>query len=144
MNMPFANAGTKLEISTELPETYDKAGYDALSWTQVKGVRIIGDIGKSYKTNTYHAFGMRMPTQKKYGPAEGSNNIEIILVDDRGQEILLESIDGGAHSYRVKKPNEKALCFTATTSSVMEGVGNAQSAADAKLAINYTTPPIKV
>ena len=144
MNTPIANAGTTLEISASLPSTYDKAGYDALAWTQVRGVRIIGDIGRQYRTSEYQSFDMPIPVQKKYGLTGGSNNIEIIRISDAGQDMLVAAVDGGSHSFRVKTPDGLTFCFVADANSVLSGVGDASAAGDRKIAISYTRPPIEI
>lgn len=43
--MSTSDITTKLYIASGIPATFDKAGYEALSWTQVKGIVSVGAIG---------------------------------------------------------------------------------------------------
>lgn len=43
--MSTSDITSKLYIATGIPATFDRAGYNAMAWTQVKGVVSIGSIG---------------------------------------------------------------------------------------------------
>lgn len=43
--MSTSDITTTLWIADGLPATFDKAGYEALTWTQVKGIVSIGTVG---------------------------------------------------------------------------------------------------
>lgn len=43
--MSTSDITTKLYIASGVPATFDKAGYEAMSWLQVKGIVSIGAIG---------------------------------------------------------------------------------------------------
>jgi hypothetical protein len=43
--MSTSDITTKLYIATGVPATFDKAGYEALTWVQVKGIVSVGSIG---------------------------------------------------------------------------------------------------
>jgi len=43
--MSTSDITTKLYIATGIPATFDKTGYEAMTWAQVKGVVSIGAIG---------------------------------------------------------------------------------------------------
>jgi hypothetical protein len=42
---PTSPIGTTLSVSAAAPATYNEAGYEALSWTEVQGIQSIGEIG---------------------------------------------------------------------------------------------------
>lgn len=43
--MSTSDITTKLYIATGIPATFDKTGYEALTWVQVKGIVSVGAIG---------------------------------------------------------------------------------------------------
>lgn len=43
--MSTSDITTKLYIATGIPATFDKAGYEAMTWVQVKGIVSVGAIG---------------------------------------------------------------------------------------------------
>lgn len=43
--MSTSDITSKLYIATGAPATFDKAGYEALAWTQVRGIVSIGAVG---------------------------------------------------------------------------------------------------
>lgn len=43
--MSTSDITTKVYIATGIPATFDKAGYEAMTWTQIKGIVSVGAIG---------------------------------------------------------------------------------------------------
>lgn len=53
-------AGTKIYIGGAAPATFDKAGYEAVTWTEIGEVTdISGEIGATYTQPTYSTLGKR-------------------------------------------------------------------------------------
>ena len=58
-------AGSKLFVSATLPGTYDKAGFEALTWTEVGEVTEIPQFGKVYTIVNHLPLGQRQTIKRK-------------------------------------------------------------------------------
>lgn len=141
--MPTVSAGTKVEVSISLPVTLDQAGFEALAYTQVKGIRIVGDITKQYAKGEYQSLDMPFPVQRRYGFEAGSILIEMIRINDAGQSIMKSAIDGGSYSYRITEPDGAKHYFTATAISRASGTGDPKALSDRKMTLAFDCQPIE-
>lgn len=84
-------AGTKIYIGAAAPATYNKAGYEAVTWTEVGEVSNIGgDIGAMYNEGTYSVLGNRGIVKRKGSYDNGSATIEYgYYKADPGQEDVV-------------------------------------------------------
>lgn len=92
MSEPKATAGTKVYLSDQVPATNDLAGFSALNYTQIKGVRVAGEIGNNWQTRDNapieHEFVNRVKTNLMFSPIQ----LEVItIVGDPGQAMLQEA-----------------------------------------------------
>lgn len=53
----IASKGTKIYLSSALPSTYDVAGYDALTWTEIGMIESVGDFGPESSVGTFTPIG---------------------------------------------------------------------------------------
>lgn len=53
----IASKGTKVYIGNALPATYDVAGYDALTWTEVGMIESVGDFGPESSVGSFTPIG---------------------------------------------------------------------------------------
>lgn len=53
----IASKGTKVYIGSALPSTYDVAGYDALTWTEVGMIESIGEFGPESSIGSFTPIG---------------------------------------------------------------------------------------
>lgn len=93
----FTSAGTKLYISASQPATEDQAGYEALSWTQVKDVTDLGEYGVSYEEITHKPLDSRETVKLKGGRDSGNLSVQMAKwskdgVKDPGQVILFAAL----------------------------------------------------
>lgn len=130
MTGPYTHVGTKLEISSQLPNADTLAAYQMLTYIQIKGVRVIGNIGRI--DQVVDAGIMNKPGKRlKVGREGQSIPVEIYHTDDAGQMLLRGAIDSPmSYSYRITSPNGRIRYFQAFPSSVVDGGIEPQSIAD--------------
>ena len=91
-------AGVEFYIGAAAPATYDKAGYEAVTWVKVGEISNIGgDIGKMFSLATFALLETRGIVKRKGGYNNGSVTIEYAYYrTDAGQEDLIAGEDNDA------------------------------------------------
>jgi hypothetical protein len=90
MSSPVVTAGTRIYISDAVPVTNDVPGFEALTFTQIKGVRMAGELGNSWQTRDEELIDDSQSTfKRKTFLAQVPFTLEVItLVGDAGQALL--------------------------------------------------------
>jgi hypothetical protein len=115
--IPTIGGGTTLSVCAALPPTYDQTGYQSLNYTQIKGVRSVGEIGEQFKTAENNMIG-GIPSMRKVGRAASNIGLEVIRITDEGQAILNAAMDATtSYSYKITRADGSALYFTGAASS---------------------------
>ena len=141
---PFVNNGTLFYISASLPATYDSAGYAALAWTQIRGVRSIGDLGAAYETFESNVIG-GIHHNKRSGKAINTIQLEVIKIDDAGQTLLKSAFNSTAsYSYRCVAVDGAIYYFTAGCSYRMNNAGQSATIADIKTTLELDSELLEV
>lgn len=88
-------AGVAFYIGDAAPATYDKEGYEAVTWTKVGEIgNITGDIGKVFNLATYQLLEDRGIVKRKGGYNNGSVNVEYAYHrSDTGQVDVVTAVD---------------------------------------------------
>ena len=88
-------AGVEFYVGDAAPATFDKAGYEAVTWVKVGEVSNIGgDIGKMYNLATFAALEERGIVKRKGGYNNGSATVDYAYYrTDAGQEDLIAAGD---------------------------------------------------
>lgn len=91
-------AGAVLSIGAAAPGTYNKAGYEAVTWQAVGEVsNISGDIGKVFSLATYSILADRGLVKRKGQYDNGSITVEYAYYRaDAGQEDMLAAVSSDA------------------------------------------------
>lgn len=87
------SAGAKLYVSAAAPATQTEAGYQALTWVQVKGLDQLGEFGKSYEVGTFDSLD---EGRLKYRSILDEGEIDATPADlpaDPGQIIVKAAAD---------------------------------------------------
>lgn len=89
MTDTLTNIGTVVSVSAATPATFDQAGYELLTFTEVSGVASIGEVGPTYETLS-HVDLKDGITQKAHGALNyGDPAIQYrVIEDDAGQGII--------------------------------------------------------
>ena len=143
--MPISLAGSTLAVAQATPADVTATGFATLSYTQVKGVKVLGEIGNQYATTLKNCIGMARPYQTMSGLAELSVQVELIRIADVGQDVLraVVGIDA-ACSYRVTRPDGSKIYFTAQVNGLMNGGFTSTSVAEQKCNLAVLSKVIEV
>ena len=136
-------AGTTLSVCAALPETLTQAGYEALTFTQVKGVRSVGDIGKTHQTLENRTIG-KVPYNQRVGIDINTLQLELFRIDDAGQYLLRAAVDDAdSYSYRVVAPGLTRY-FTAGCSARLPGTGDSKTICDTRVTLEIDSEVIEI
>lgn len=150
--MSTADIGTTLHIATGVPATFDKAGYEALTWVKVGGIQSIGQIGETNAT-------IEVPdletgrTQIKKGAGTGTT-IDITIREiaaDAGQVALKAACatdERAEFSFKASEPDGGpveywsgvAMSFTRTERSTTSYAGFTAQTVNNYGSVNATAP----
>ena len=143
--MPTSLAGSTLAVSRSTPADVTAAGFAVLSYTQIKGVKVVGEIGNQYATTTRNHIGLARPYQTMSGLAELSVQVELIRIADAGQDALRAAVGvDAACSYRAMRPDGSILYFTAQVNGLMNGGFTSTSIAEQKCNLAVLSKVIEV
>ena len=143
--MPTSLAGSTLAVAQSTPTDVTAAGFAALSYTQVKGVKVLGEIGNQYATTVKNCIGMARPHQTMSGLAELSVQVELIRIADAGQDVLRAVVGlDVVYSYRVTRPDGSKIYFTAQVNGLMNGGFTSTSIAEQKCSMAVLSKVIEV
>lgn len=125
-------AGSKLFVSAVLPATYDKTGFEALTWTEVGEVTEIPAFGKVYTIVNHLPLGQRQTIKRKGSYDNGEVDVPYAYdaTDDAGQVIMTAAVDSdNSYAFKVdlKDPALKSIYFTAQVTSQPLTVGSTDS-----------------
>ncbi|MGK5049755.1 hypothetical protein ACQ4WP_28260 [Janthinobacterium sp. GB4P2] len=143
--MPTSLAGSTLAVSRATPADVTAAGFAALSYAQIKGVKVIGELGKQYATTARNYIGLTRPYQAMSGLAELSLQVELVRIADAGQDTLRAVVGlDSACSYRVTRPDGSLIYFTAQVNAIMNGGFASTSIAEQKCNMSVLSKVIEV
>jgi hypothetical protein len=125
-------AGSKLYVSATLPGTYDAAGFEALSWTEVGEVTEIPQFGKVCTIVNHLPLGQRQTIKRKGSYDNGTLDVPYAFdpAGDAGQTLLENAVDSdNSYAFRIdiKNPAVKSVYFTAQCTSRPITVGATDS-----------------
>lgn len=122
-------AGSRLYVSAALPATYDKTGFEALTWVEVGEVTEIPSFGKVYNVVNHNPLGDRKTVKRKGSYDNGSIDVpyayDMTPGGDAGQALLLAGLDSDvSRSFWVDIKELKAHYFTGQITSAPTTVGS--------------------
>lgn len=135
--------GTRLSICLALPAAATPAGFGALAFTPVRGVRTLGDLSEQCQTQSANVVNLDYPLVYKTFRGASEVPIELFKLADAGQSLLRQAFDlSGAVSFRLDAPDGEVTWFTALVVGRGRGGFTAGSIADCKAALVLTGPPL--
>lgn len=116
---PTTVAGTKIHVSASAPATFDKAGYEALTWTQIGEITDGGSHGRTYAEVKHTPIDNRAVQKYKGSFDNGTKTLQMAVDDDdAGQDVLRAGLASDADYYfKVLYPNGAADYFPAKVMS---------------------------
>jgi hypothetical protein len=140
MTDPSTLVLTTVHVSAAAPATFTLDGYQALTFTQVRGVRTIGTLTKQYQTVTFTPLAGGLPRQRRVARAPQSLQLDLYRIEDAGQALLRAAIDQDApYSFRIVIPGCGAHFFTARASNRALGLGSATDTAATSITLEIET-----
>jgi hypothetical protein len=129
----ITSAGSRLYISSTLPATYTKAGFEALTWTEVGEVTEIPAFGKVFNIVTFNPLGDRQTIKRKGSYDNGELDVPYAydVNDDAGQVIMSAAVESdNSYAFKVdikEDPVLKSVYFTAQVTSQPITLGGVDS-----------------
>lgn len=141
---PTLAAGTELAISLALPVTADAAGFVALGFTRVRGVRTVGDMAEQWQTSVTNLANRSYPHVAKTWPSAIQQDIDLLQVDDAGQALLMQAFgQRGPAAFRLAQP-AGGFWFTALVTSRAIGGRSPDALLARRFSLVLTAPPIEI
>lgn len=118
------SAGTKFYASAALPATYDKAGFAALTFTEVGEISDLGSFGKKYNLVSFSPLGARGTIKRRGSYNNGSLQLKMGSVPtDEGQTILQAAGDESL-AFKVVTQSGSTYYFTGQVMGMTLEVGS--------------------
>lgn len=111
------NSGSKLYIATVNQEVdLDQAGYEALIWTQIKGVGSHGETGPSTNILTYDTWDTVVMQKAKGMTDAGSPTVELARIpSDPGQNLLrAAALTNFNYAFKIERNDRNVVGGTPT------------------------------
>lgn len=142
MSGPTTVAGTVISISAAAPATFDKTGYEALTWAKIGEITDGGSHGKTYAEVKHMPIDNRA-VQKYKGSFDNGTKTLQMAVDpaDAGQVLLHTALGSDAdYSFKVLYQDGSADYFQAKVMSFAKATAGVDTmrTATAGLAITST------
>lgn len=137
----MTSAGTTLGLSASLPATFNEAGFDALTFTEIGEITDIGgDIGRSYNLVTHNPLGSRATVKKKGSYNSGSITVQLAVdEDDAGQTLAKAARDSDAnYAVAITLQDGSIKYFEGIVMSYALNVGGVDTITNATMTIEIT------
>ena len=149
MSNVFTSAGTILSISAGPPASYDEAGFEALSFTEVGEVVDLGEYGPQFETVTHNPIATRRTVKRKGTVNDGAMPIQLGRdPSDAGQQIIIDGVDGAeidtVHSFKVELQDGTIQYFTGQVYSYTTNIGAANQIVGAAATVELDNKIIEV
>lgn len=119
-------AGTRIYISASLPASNDLASFSALSWTQIRGVRVAGELGNTWSTREDNLIDVDFVVRRKANLMFNTTPLEVVTISgDPGQALLLaaSSVEN-SYAFRIMRKGGGERYFVAQVVSFIESQGS--------------------
>lgn len=136
------SAGTTFSVTASTPATFNKAGYEALSYTAVGEVTDLGTFGREFNLITHNPIASRGTVKRKGSFNEGTIDLQLGLdTDDAGQVIMkAASLSDNDYSFKVYTAGFlDAYYFQAQVMQWKVNVGNVDQIQKASTKLELTT-----
>lgn len=134
-------AGTTIGISAVIPATFDEAGYEALTFTNIGNIEDGGEHGREYAEVTFNPIDTRGTRKYKGSFNEGTKTLSVAYnSDDGGMALLKTALASDADfSFEVAYPDGDIDWFQAKVMSLKKATGGVDSMRMATINLSITT-----
>lgn len=124
MSLPVILSGTTLWVSSSKPVANTLVGFNALNFTQIRAVKVAGDIEKSWQTFQRFPIDGEKVIQSRSFYSHTNITFEMLEIADAGQSLLKQSMESeNAYSFKLLRNNNTGIYFTATGIKRRSGFG---------------------
>lgn len=122
-------AGSSLLVCPIVPATYDRAGFQALDFTEVGEITDFGEFGREYSQVTHAPVKNRRTVKRKGSFNEGSIALPMARdASDDGQKLLDAAVlTDASYSYCIRLQDGTRFFFTAQCMSFKTTLGGVDS-----------------
>lgn len=126
MSDVFTSAGTQIFIGGALPASYDKVGFEAVTWQEIGEVTDLGEFGREYNLVTHNALNNRRTIKRKGAYNDGAVTLQYAYQRQlQGQIDLQAALDSDESApIKVVLSDDTHLYFTAQVMSAPINVGS--------------------
>lgn len=134
-------AGASIGISAAAPATYNVAGYEALTFTNIGEVTDLGEFGREYNLITHNPIDTRATKKLKGSYNEGQISLTVGLdTADAGQNLAkTASASDADYSIIITMQNGAKYYFPAKVMSFKIGVGSVDNVVSATISLEITS-----
>lgn len=134
------SVGTEVHVAAAQPASYDKAGFEGLSFTEVGEVGSIPTFGGQSQISDFTPIKTGVVNKRKGSINYGSSNLTLANVfSDVGQAMLKAGFDGvernTVHSFKLANAEIGVMYFTAMISSYQYNLGDANQITQAEVTL---------
>lgn len=137
----YTAAGAAIYIGTAPPTTFTKAGYEAVTWTEIGEVTDIPQFGKVYTSVTYNPLSNRGVVKRKGSYDNGSHDIAYALVrGEDGQDDLRTALDSdAAFPFKIVTQDDTHIYYMAQVMSAPVTIGTIDNIVMANTTLDLTS-----
>lgn len=134
-------AGTTIGISASTPATFDEAGYEALTFTNIGNIEDGGEHGRVYQEVTFNPIDTRGTKKYKGSFNEGTKTLSIAYnSDDAGMVLLKQALNSDSdYSFEVAYPDGDIDWFQAKVLTLSKSTNGVDSMRMASVQLSITT-----
>lgn len=134
-------AGASIAISAALPATFNAAGYDALTFTNVGEVTDLGEFGRVYELIRHNPINTRATRKLKGSYDEGQISMVVGLdMDDAGQALCdTASRSDADYSFRIVDQEGNQYYFLAKVMSFRRRFGTVNNIVSATIMLELSS-----
>lgn len=142
----MTSAGATLALSAGLPATNDKAGFAALSFTELGEVTDFGGIGRVYNLVTHNPVKTRKTEKFKGSYNEGSQTVGLgIDRDDPGQVLAKTALDSDDnYSFRITYQDGSIDYYEGKVMSFETSIGSNDQIVTGSIAIELDSQIVEI
>lgn len=149
MSNAYTSLGTALAVSTAAPATYDEAGYEALTYTNVGEITSVGEFGATAAVVTHDPLALGYTVKRKGQINYGTLTLQMARdVSDAGQIVLKAGADGASkyvvHTWRVTHQSGLVQYFTGMVFGYTTNVGGSNQIVGASTTIELDRPILDI
>lgn len=139
----FATAGSILRIGAALAATHNKAGMEAVTWTNIGLISDLSGIGKTFSETTYNPVDTRatIPVLTSSDNGEMSITYAYTADEDDGQ-VALEAAIGQKLPFSLILPSGKYKYFNAWIKGGIQNLGTVEDVITQVCALRVTEDEI--